>query len=208
MTIVKRIRRFFITTIIGGILVLLPLVIFVFVISFFFKFLAGLLAPLTEVISKYTQYDVIIVDLIAFVAAILFCFLVGLLIRTRVGTNIFGAVERNWLHKLPLYGTIKETVQQFTGSKKMPFSEVILVRPFDNKTAMTGFITETHGDGLYTVFVPTGPNPTNGFIFHVSEDQIEHLDAGTEDAMRSIIGVGVGSRKILFAERLKKDKTT
>ncbi len=202
MNIVKRLKRFVVTTVIGGLLVLLPLVIFIVTVSFLFRFLAGLLSPLTEIISKYTQYDEFIVDVISFVAAILFCFLVGLLVRTRIGVNFFGRIENNWLNKLPLYSTIKETVQQFTGAKKMPFSEVVLVRPFSSATLMTGFITERHPGGLYTVFVPTGPNPTNGFIFHVNQDQIQHLDAGTDDAMKSIIGVGVGSAKILFADKI------
>ena len=199
MTFVKRIRRFFVTTIIGGLLVLLPLVILVYVISFLIKFLAGMLVPLTEIISRYTAYDEFIVNLISFIAAILFCFMVGLLIRTRIGFNLFGTIERNWLNKLPLYGTIKETVQQFSGSKKMPFSEVVLVKPFMSETWMTGFITEKQAEGLYTVFVPTGPNPTNGFIFHVREHQLKHVDSSTEDAMKSIIGVGVGSGKVIQA---------
>lgn len=62
---------------------------------------------------------------------------------------------------------------------------------------MTGFVTDELPNGKLTIFVPTGPNPTNGFIFHVDEDQVEYLDTNTEDAMRSIIGVGVGSADAL-----------
>lgn len=176
-----------------------------FIISFLFRFINGFIRPLADIIASYTQYSELIVDFLALAAAILFCFIVGLIIRTRFGKNIFTNLESRWLNKLPLYSTIKETVQQFTGAKTMPFSEVVLVRPFSSETAMTGFITEDHGGGNYTVFVPTGPNPTNGFIFHVKEYQIEHLETGTEAAMKSIIGVGVGSNKILYADRKVKN---
>jgi uncharacterized membrane protein len=62
---------------------------------------------------------------------------------------------------------------------------------------MTGFITDEIQDNYYTVFVPTGPNPTNGFIFHVPPERIEFLDVKTEEAMRSIIAVGSGSSKFI-----------
>ncbi|MBK8503269.1 MAG: DUF502 domain-containing protein [Saprospiraceae bacterium] len=89
-------------------------------------------------------------------------------------------------------------MQQFTGAKKMPFSDVVLVDVFSNGTRMTGFITDEHSSGNFTVFVPTGPNPTNGFIFHLKAEQVERLaDVKTDDALRSIIAVRVGSAGIM-----------
>ena len=81
----------------------------------------------------------------------------------------------------------------------MPFTDVVLVDVFSNGTRMTGFITDEHASGNLTVFVPTGPNPTNGFIFHVTKEQVTRLDADirTDDAMRTIIGVGVGSSSVM-----------
>ena len=72
-----------------------------------------------------------------------------------------------------------------------------MVKVFTSDTLMTGFVTEILNEDLYTVFVPTGPNPTNGFIFHVKKDQLVFVDTKPEDAMRTIIGVGTGSG-ILF----------
>ena len=111
------------------------------------------------------------------------------------------SIEVNWLEKLPFYKVIRDTVQQFTGQKKAPFSEVVLVDVFSNDTRMVGFITEELTETMVTVFVPTGPNPTNGFIFHVNRNQIEYLEVKPEEAMRTIIGVGTGSKVLL-----KKDK--
>jgi uncharacterized membrane protein len=62
---------------------------------------------------------------------------------------------------------------------------------------MTGFITDEYNGDSLTVFVPTGPNPTNGFIFHVKEHQIQRVDVSVEDAMKSILGVGTGSKKFM-----------
>jgi len=62
---------------------------------------------------------------------------------------------------------------------------------------MLGFVAASHNDELFTLFVPTGPNPTNGFIFIVKKEQIEWIDIKTEEAMRIIIGVGTGSENFL-----------
>ena len=82
----------------------------------------------------------------------------------------------------------------------MPFKKVVLVDPFNTGAKMTGFITD-ETDGIYTVFVPTAPNPTNGFVFHMPVDQVELLQVDTDRALRSIVAIGVGSNEILKAPR-------
>ncbi|NND34762.1 MAG: DUF502 domain-containing protein [Saprospiraceae bacterium] len=197
----SRLRNFVITTLIGGFLVLLPLAIFILTIKLLLGLVVGLLAPLTNLIINEFDLPIpdFLVSLIAFTIIIILCFIIGLAVKTQIGRRSFRHVEKTYLLRLPLYGVIKETVQQFTGAKKMPFSDVVLVDVFGNGTRMTGFITDEHDSGNITVFVPTGPNPTNGFIFHVRENQIERLDQDvkTDDALRTIIGVGVGSAKIM-----------
>lgn len=196
----KRLRYFLLNTLIGGFLVILPLAIFAALIQLTLRIVRNILAPLSTAIQNSfdLQVPAYVFSLIAFAIVILLCFVIGLFIRTRFGKNMFSNIESTYLLRLPLYGTIKETVQQFTGAKKMPFSDVVLVDVFSNGTRMTGFITDEHESGNYTVFVPTGPNPTNGFIFHVTKEQVVKLDdVGTDDAMRSIISVGVGSKQIM-----------
>jgi len=98
---------------------------------------------------------------------------------------------------------VYETVYQFAGVKDLPFSEVVLIDPFNTGTLMTGFVTdktEMSEDGIYTVFVPTAPNPTNGNIYHVKYDAIRFLDIGPQDAMRTIVGMGTGSKALINAK--------
>ncbi len=68
-----------------------------------------------------------------------------------------------------------------------------LVQVFENSTLMTGFVTDAHADGTYTVFVPTGPNPTTGNISRLKEKYVHYLNVPVEDGMRSIISCGAGS---------------
>jgi uncharacterized membrane protein len=64
---------------------------------------------------------------------------------------------------------------------------------------MTAFITDTHQNGRYTVFVPTGPNPTSGLIFHIPQEYVHPVGVSVEAAMRSVIGCGAGSADLLNA---------
>ena len=131
------------------------------------------------------------------------CFLVGLLVRTRLGGWVFRLAERHVLMRAPGYSLVKETVIQFIGEGKSPFGTVALVQIFGNETLVSAFVTDRHEDGSYTVFVPTGPNPTSGNIYHLAEQFVHPIDVGVEDAMRSIISCGAGSSKLIEAYRAK-----
>lgn len=197
----RRLKHFFITTLIGGVVVLLPISILVFVVSFLINIISGGLTPLSELLSDTIELKKVFLDLIAFAIVVLFCFLIGLFIRTQAGKTTFTYFERVFLSYIPFYDTIKDIVQQFTGGKKTPFKQVVLADVFSNGTLMTGFVTDDHGSGRYTIFVPTAPNPTNGFVFHVNKDQLQFVKNDAQEAMRSVIGVGAGSSELFTAEK-------
>ena len=64
---------------------------------------------------------------------------------------------------------------------------------FNTGTLMTGFITDDQGE-IITVFVPTGPNPTSGNIYHMQKDQGNENRCNCGCGMKSIISCGAGSR--------------
>lgn len=186
---------------------MLPLGLFIWIIQFLFRTISNVVAPLTQIFDFPPTVHQWVVDLVAFGLVIGLFFFVGLFVRTTFGSQLFTFIEENWLRKLPIYGTLRDAIQSFRVREKTPFKQVVLVDVFNNDTRMTGFITDEQPSemGYVTVFVPTGPNPTNGFIFHVKKHQLEYLDVKPEDAMRSIIGVGVGS-DILFSPPAKPKK--
>mgnify|MGYP001199611003 FL=1 len=207
MSFVKRARHFFLTTILGGLLVILPLTIVFILVRLVFRFTFNLIQPLTNLIDIHKDLNEFLASLIAFGVVIAFFFFVGLFIETQLGKRIWHQIESQWLGKLPMYNIIKETVQQFSGQKEMPFRKVVLVDPFNTGAKMTGFITD-ETDGIYTVFVPTAPNPTNGFVFHMPANQVELLNVETDKALRSIIAIGVGSQDVLNAPRKSNTQST
>lgn len=202
----ERLKSFFLTSILGGLTVLLPGAIILIVFSWIFDKVAGLIEPLTHLLLQALgdgPFARFIAQASIIVCIALLCFLTGLIQKTRLGQMLFNQLERT-LGKLPGYVMVKETIQQFTERKKSPFSSVVLVRPFDSEDVwMTGFVTDQHhnqnGDekNMVTVFCPTGPNPTTGAIMHLPSSRIKRVHVSVESAMRSIISCGSGSKEIV-----------
>ncbi len=200
ITFWTRMRKFSETSLIGGLLVLLPITIFVVLVRFVLKLLTQFIEPIAKLFSS-VELPLTLINAISLAIVIAFCFVVGLFVRTQSGDAIINYLNKNYLSKLPFYTTIQETVKQVFGRKEDSFSKVVLVEVMG--TLMTGFVTDENKQGIYTVFVPTAPNPTNGFIFHMTEDKLTFLDIRPEDAMRTVIGVGTGSN-ILFNSTRKE----
>jgi len=193
----NKLKGFIKSTILGGLLVVLPLAIFFFALIWIFGLVRTAINPLTNIVMQNSPLQGIVADILVVILLTIVCFSVGVMVRTKLGKWLYLFVESSIFLRVPGYSLIKETVSQFIGNKKSPFSSVALVQIFDNKTLVSAFITEEHTDGTYTVFVPTGPNPTSGNIYHLPKDQVHPVDVSVEDAMRSIISCGAGSSALL-----------
>jgi uncharacterized membrane protein len=194
----ERLKSFLKTSLLGGLVVILPVAILVSVSLWIFRFVTGLIAPLTRLLINDSQINQYAADVIVIVLIVAACFSIGVLVKTRLGGFIYRMLENRILKLAPGYSMIKETVLQLFGNRKdSPFSSVAVARIFGNETRVTAFITDTHADGSYTLFVPTGPNPTSGLIYHVEGKYVEPVNVPVQDAMRSIISCGAGSAKLL-----------
>ena len=194
----KRLREFVKSTLIGGLLVILPLGVFAFVLVWVFNLIRRIISPLTTYVMARSEHEGIVVDVLVLLLLVCVCFLVGAVVRTRLGKWVYGLIEANLLRRAPGYTMIKETANHFLGANKQsPFSSVALARIFGNDTLVSVFVTDTHTDGSYTVFMPTGPNPTSGNIYHLHGENVFPVDVSVEDAMRSIISCGAGSSALV-----------
>ncbi len=193
----NKVRQFFKTTFVGGFLVVLPVVILLLVLKWVYESLLSYVTPVTNLVIQTTRINEFVAAIIAFSLIILIFFLVGLIIKTEMGKVSFTAFENKFLSKVFGYKIIKETVVQLFGEEKTIFKSVALVKLFGNETKMTAFVTDEHNDGCFTVFIPSGPAPTAGFVYHVKAEQIEILDVPVEQALRTILSLGAGSKKML-----------
>lgn len=197
----QRTKTFLRTTLIGGVIVILPSVILILAFKWLFGVVARTIEPLTnlavDTVPLPERFNEPIATLIVLTVIILVCFSVGLFVRTRLGQIMYNGFEKGVLSRAPGYRMVKETVAHFIGRKESPFSSVVLVRLFGNDTLVTAFITDRHENGYVTIFAPTAPNPTSGFIYHVPAEYVIPVAVPIEDAMRSVISCGAGSEKLI-----------
>ncbi len=197
----QRLKRFTRTTVLGGIVVLLPVFLAGFFIHWVFSVVTGLIEPLTKILVIKARMNERLADVLVLVVIIGICFFVGLVVKTKLGRYTHRVVEKRILKVMPGYTLFRNTIKQFLGQKRTPFSRVALVRAFGNETLMTAFVTDEHPDGNFTVFVPSALNPTTGLILHLQKKHVHLVDASVEDTMRSIISCGAGSCKLLSQVR-------
>ncbi|OZG75270.1 hypothetical protein BTA51_02485 [Hahella sp. CCB-MM4] len=187
---------------IGGVVILLPLVILGLFFRWLFRTVTDLIQPITDVVIRWTAAPEILGDLLVILLIILACILVGSITATGIGRYLHAKFDGHLQRLAPGYQMVKDIVNQLFGDRSnSPFKSgaVAEVSIFGNEvaTSVTAIVTSKHEDGRYTVFVPTGPNPTTGFVFHVSADCVTlRPDIKVESAIRTIISCGAGSAQL------------
>jgi uncharacterized membrane protein len=192
---VKKLKNFFKKNFITGLLVVVPVGVTVIVLKGLLGWIDNILGDVPLYVTGIKFPGLGIITLIFFILAI------GI-----ISANYFGnRIVRFWdefMQRVPLvrgvYSTVKQVMQTF--SVKHNFHGVALVEYPRAGCFSIGFVT---GDiagvsvgltGNYqTVFVPTTPNPTAGFLLILPESEVRHLDMSVEQGMKFIISLGLVS---------------
>jgi uncharacterized membrane protein len=128
--------------------------------------------------------------------------LTGMLGASFVGRWLVGIGEK-LLDRIPLvrsvYGALKNVLETVLRENQDSFRRVVLVEYPQQGTYALGFVSgagftevqEKTKQKIITVFVPTAPNPTSGFLLFVPEKETIPLDMSIEDGMKCVISAGV-----------------
>jgi uncharacterized membrane protein len=193
----ERIKAFLRTTFLGGFLVVLPIIVLIFVLGWLYEFLTDKIRPITNILIETARFSHLIASISAIVVILLLFFLVGLIVQTRLGSYLIHLLEDRILKRIPLYRIIRETIIQLFGGEKIIFKSVALVRPFGNETMITAFVTDESRNGYTTVFIPSAPAPTGGYIYHIKSEYVVKIDFPIEQAMKTVLSLGAGSKEFL-----------
>ena len=140
-------------------------------------------------------------SLCALLLAVLLIGLVGGLARYYFGKKLIELVDLALL-RVPLlnkiYSAIKQVNEAFSPSNKSSFKQVVLVEFPRPGSYSVGFLTgedhkevqEKTKEHVLSVFVPTTPNPTSGFLVLVPEHEITKLDMSVAEGIKFIISLG------------------
>jgi uncharacterized membrane protein len=163
---------------ISGIAVVVPLAFTAWVLLAVF---GGIDSFINSYLDSWFNFSFYGLGLLLLVAAV---FVTGVLTRTKLG-NFFYNLGNKILYKIPLiskvYKLAKETIDVIT--TKQSFKTVVKVEFPKRDVYSIGFLTSPG-----TVFIPTTPNPTSGFL--IQTDKYEVLDLTVEEALRYIISMG------------------
>ena len=188
-----RLRAYFL----AGILVTAPLGITIYVGVVFIAFIDNSVVPLIP--SQYLPYRIPGLGLIIVIVALT---LIGALTAGLFGRWVVRTGERI-LNRMPIirsvYGAIKQIFETVLAQQSRAFREVVLVE-FPRRDAWTvGFVTaRTQGEvarlmpnDLITLYVPTTPNVTGGYMLFVPRKDVVPLSMSVEDAWKLVISVGI-----------------
>lgn len=182
----------------AGILIWLPLALTILIFLFLLRFAdqALLLVP-----ARYKEWLPPVPGLGALLAVFI------LLLTGFLGANLLGQrmvrFYENVLHRIPLvrsvYGAIKHFAEIVFSEGGTSFKKVLLIEFPRPGLYSICFLTsedvrevqERTEDDVITVFMPTTPNPTTGFMMFVARKHTVELDMSVEEALKMVISLGV-----------------
>jgi uncharacterized membrane protein len=138
------------------------------------------------------------------VVAVLVITIIGFLTANIVGRTLFGYSE-HMLQRMPvvrnLYKGLKQIFSSVLAERGSSFKQAVLVQ-FPREGVWTiGFVAAPTkgeiarrlpgGEDLITIYVPTTPNPTGGYLLFVKRSETMALDMSVEDAAKLVISFGL-----------------
>ncbi len=201
----KPVLGFLKTTLLGGILFLLPLAITVFVLAKAVELGAKLTGPITRLLPHKTMLGIAMPHLVATLVLLAIAFAAGLAAQTGIGVRLNERLERLILRKTPGYTLLKGMAQGTLGVGSGADVKVALA--YIDDAWLVAFIMEQHRDGMLTVFVPSAPTPAAGNVYYMTEQQVKRLDVPVAAAVKCIMQLGVGTQELLERHRTSEGKT-
>ena len=186
----KGLAEFTKTTLIGGLLVVLPVYLSVVLLARTLSAIAALLSPVTAVIPAGVQFRQVVAILIVFAI----CFVAGIVVRTGPGMRARNALERSVLERIPGYALVRGLTDRVSGDEREGAFRPALVEMED--ALAPGFIIEELDDGRYTVLIPSVPTPAAGSLLILPRERVHPLDVPFTQAVKVISKWGTGAGEL------------
>ncbi|MDF2232145.1 DUF502 domain-containing protein [Albimonas sp. CAU 1670] len=196
-----------------GLVIVAPVTLTLYLVWTVITFVDDRIVPLVPEFYNPSTWIGVDVPGFGLVVFILFTAVVGLLTKNLFGRQLVLMAE-NWVDRMPIVRSVYNGVKQIietvlTQSSGASFKQACLVEyPRRGLWAIAFVSTETRGEvptriaaargpegeapaAMVSVFLPTTPNPTSGFLLFVPRDDIVTLDMTVEDAAKLVISAGL-----------------
>ncbi|HLW72763.1 MAG TPA: DUF502 domain-containing protein [Candidatus Babeliales bacterium] len=181
-----------------GLFSLLPITLTIAVFTLTLRILQSWLEPL----KRFGLPFLGTVPYSELILAVAIIFIAGTLYNMFILRPIIHAIE-NLFSRIPLirpvYSGIKKLVEAFSFQDKVSFTKVVRVEFPRPGIYSIGFLANQVDTKMvpdinkkyFSIFIPTTPNPTSGFLIIAPEDQIVIIDISRQEAMAMIISGGI-----------------
>ena len=191
------------TTLIAGLLAILPIGVTLFVLKFFFELLDPILGPI------FDMGNVRIFPGLGLIVLLILLYVVGI-ITTKILSSRIVNLGHKLIERIPvissIYSTTRSGVEILSGTQGFESRGVVLVdfpRPAMKAIGLiTAELGVLNGEPMVAVYIPTTPVPSSGFLIVVALSDVTPTDISVDDAMKIIVSGGILANEI-FSSTLK-----
>jgi len=184
------------TQFLAGIGVVVPVGVAILILVWIFVTIDNLLQPIIRDVLGHALPG------LGLGITIVLIYLAGVVATNVIGKRLIHYGE-SLLARVPLfrylYTGIKQILESFSKSDEAGFLQVVLVEFPKRGMRAIGFLTsescDKAGEKLLSVFIPTTPNPTSGYLEIVREDDIIRTNISIDDALKIVLSAGKVSLK-------------
>ena len=175
----------------AGILVVVPIIITILILVWLFNYIDNIVQPVAKSLLGHT------IPGLGFGIIVLLIYLTGVAATSVIGKRLVSYGD-SLLARVPLfryiYTGIKQIMESFAAPREGGFLQVVLVEFPKKGMRVIGFVTSEScvepGEKLLTVFIPTSPNPTSGYLEIVRERDIIRTNISIDDALKMVLSAG------------------
>jgi uncharacterized membrane protein len=194
----KHVREFIVASLIGGLLVVVPIYLSALLLLKAMRAAAGLVRPLAKALPAWFPAE----NVLSLLLVLIVCFLIGAVVRTPAGRAARERIDKSLFERIPGYALFRSLTQQLAGSREERVWKPALAEI--EEALAPAFIIEEFEDGRFTVFVPSAPTPFSGSVYILSPERVHPVDVSFTHAIKSLARWGSGSKELVAA--MKKER--
>jgi uncharacterized membrane protein len=193
----KKVGKTVRTTLLGGVLILIPVVVVIAIVAKVFSIALSLTAPLADSIPLGPVGDFIVVNVLGLAGLIIVCYAAGACTKFTITRTFSKSLESKLQAIFPRYMVIKGMTHGLGGDGAGKLTPVLA--SFDDY-AQIAFEVGRSRDGRVTLFLPGSPDPWSGTVVHVTPDRVKPLNTDFHTVVKSLKGIGYGSDIVLDSQ--------
>ena len=181
------------TTILGGVLFLIPVGVVVVVLAKVVQIMGTVAEPLGRFIPIERVGGIAVANLIVIVALVLICLVAGIVAKGDRAKRLVERLEATLVNMIPGYTFIKGMVDSVAQSDHLSENFIPVIATFDDN-AQVAFEVDRKDDYV-VVYLPGAPNPWSGSVIYMKEERVKKLDVPVTEAIKGIQTLGTNAAK-------------